>query len=105
MPGDPSARWRRVEIPATISPLRDRPPSVHPPGLGGSPNGRIHRGRPGASGGNPAAAPAPFGNVLRDSYAALERYRLLTYGQQVVRAVRELENPALAAQIHTTLAH
>ena len=44
-------------------------------------------------------------NVLHDYYATLERYRLLTYGQQVVRAVRELENPALAAQIHTTLRH
>ncbi len=54
---------------------------------------------------DPRAMPAPFGTVLRDYYATLERYRLLTYGQQVVRAVRELENPPLAAQIHTTLRH
>lgn len=54
---------------------------------------------------DPAAMPAPFGTVLRDYYATLERYRLLTYGQQVVRAVRELENPALARQIHATLRH
>src|SRR3954469_19294767 len=54
---------------------------------------------------DPAAMPSPFGAVLRGYYATLERYRLLTYGQQVVRAVRELENPALAAQVHATLRH
>ena len=54
---------------------------------------------------DPAAMPAPFGNVLRDYYATLERYRPAHVGQQVVRAVRELENPALAAQIHTALRH
>jgi DNA helicase II / ATP-dependent DNA helicase PcrA len=54
---------------------------------------------------DPGAMPAPFGTVLRAYYATLERYRLLTYGQQVVRAVRELENSPLAAQIHTTLRH
>jgi DNA helicase II / ATP-dependent DNA helicase PcrA len=54
---------------------------------------------------DPGAMPAPFGTILRDYYATLERYRLLTFGQQVVRTVRELENPALATQIHTTLRH
>jgi DNA helicase-2/ATP-dependent DNA helicase PcrA len=32
---------------------------------------------------------------------ALERYRLLTFGQQVARAVRELERPEVAASVHT----
>lgn len=54
---------------------------------------------------DPATIPDPFGTVLRDYYATLERYRLLTYGQQVVRAVRELERPDLAASIHGTLRH
>ncbi len=54
---------------------------------------------------DPAAMPPPFGAVLRDYYKTLERYRLLTYGQQVVRAVRELEDSSLAAQIHATLRH
>lgn len=54
---------------------------------------------------DPAAMPAPFGAVLRGYYATLERYRLLTYGQQVVRAVRELENAALATQVHAALRH
>ena len=44
--------------------------------------------------------PDPFGSVLRAYYETLDRYRLLTYGQQVVRAVRELERPELAAEIH-----
>ena len=38
-------------------------------------------------------------------YATLERYRLLTYGQQIVRAVNELEQPELAAQVHVELRH
>ena len=54
---------------------------------------------------DPAAMPDPFGTILRDYYATLERYRLLTYGQQVVRAVRELERPELAAEIHRSLRH
>ncbi len=35
---------------------------------------------------DPAAMPDPFGSVLRAYYETLDRYRLLTYGQQVVRA-------------------
>ena len=42
---------------------------------------------------DPATMPDPFGSVLRAYYETLDRYRLLTYGQQVVRAVRELERP------------
>ena len=45
----------------------------------------------------------PFGEILRAYYATLDRYRLLTYGQQVARAVRELERPELAATVHEQL--
>lgn len=54
---------------------------------------------------DPTSLPDPFGTVLRACYDTLDRYRLLTYGQQVVRAVRELELPALAAEIHSRLRH
>ena len=54
---------------------------------------------------DPAAMPDPFGSVLRAYYETLDRYRLLTYGQQVVRAVRELERPELAAEIHARVRH
>jgi len=54
---------------------------------------------------DPDAIPDPFGSVLRSYYATLDRYRLLTYGQQVVRAVRALERPELAAEIHARLRH
>ncbi|MFG2049624.1 ATP-dependent helicase [Micromonospora sp. NPDC048935] len=49
--------------------------------------------------------PDPVKSVLHNYYETLDRYRLLTYGQQVVRAVRELERPAFAADIHATLRH
>jgi DNA helicase-2/ATP-dependent DNA helicase PcrA len=52
---------------------------------------------------DPDSIPDPFGTVLRDYYATLDRYRLLTYGQQIVRAVRELERPELAALVHEDL--
>jgi len=52
-----------------------------------------------------ATMPDPFGSVLNSYYATLERYRLLTYGQQVARAVRELERPGLAARVHAKLRH
>ena len=54
---------------------------------------------------DPAAMPDPFGSVLRSYYGTLERYRLLTYGQQIARAVSELEQPGLAAEVHGTLRH
>jgi DNA helicase-2/ATP-dependent DNA helicase PcrA len=54
---------------------------------------------------DPATLPDPFGSVLRSYYESLDRYRLLTFGQQVVRAVRELERPDLAADVHTHLRH
>ena len=54
---------------------------------------------------DPATVPDPFGTILRAYYETLDRYRLLTYGQQVVRAVRELERPELAAEVHSRLRH
>ena len=54
---------------------------------------------------DPATIPEPFGSVLRSYYDTLDRYRLLTYGQQVVRAVREMERPELAGIIHGELRH
>ena len=54
---------------------------------------------------DPATMPDPFGSVLRAYYETLDRYRLLTFGQQVVRAVAELERPELAAEIHGQLRH
>lgn len=54
---------------------------------------------------DPDAMPDPFGTVLHDYLATLDRYRLLTYGQQIANAVRELERPEVAAVIHATLRH
>ena len=54
---------------------------------------------------DPVTMPDPFGSVLRSYYATLERYRLLTYGQQIARAVSELGRPELAAEVHGTLRH
>jgi len=54
---------------------------------------------------DPANLPDPFGKVLRDYYETLDRYRLLTYGQQIVRAVAELERGDLAETVHANLRH
>lgn len=54
---------------------------------------------------DPESLPDPFGAVLRNYYGTLDRYRLLTYGQQIVRALRELERAELAAEVHGRLRH
>ncbi|MGD0876277.1 MAG: ATP-dependent DNA helicase [Acidimicrobiales bacterium] len=54
---------------------------------------------------DPEAMPDPFRTVLTDYLATLERYRLLTYGQQIVRAVHELERGEVAAEVHEELRH
>jgi DNA helicase-2/ATP-dependent DNA helicase PcrA len=54
---------------------------------------------------DPVTMPDPFGSVLCAYYETLDHYRLLTYGQQVVRTVRELERPQLIAEIHAKLRH
>src|SRR5262249_34774751 len=54
---------------------------------------------------DPSSLPDPLGSVLHGYYETRDRYRLLTYGQQVVRAVRELERPKLATEVHSRLRH
>jgi DNA helicase-2/ATP-dependent DNA helicase PcrA len=54
---------------------------------------------------DPADLDGDFGNVLSRYFETLERYRLLTFGQQVVRAVHELARPEVAAKVHATLRH
>jgi DNA helicase-2/ATP-dependent DNA helicase PcrA len=54
---------------------------------------------------DPAAMPRPFRTVLTDYLATLERYRLLTFGQQVVRAVRELERPEVRERALADVRH
>ena len=54
---------------------------------------------------DPNDMPEPFREVLVNYLDTLERYRLLTYGQQIVRAVAELERPELRQAIHADLRH
>jgi DNA helicase-2/ATP-dependent DNA helicase PcrA len=49
--------------------------------------------------------PEPFRTVLKDYYESLERYRLLTYGQQIARAVEELSRPEVADVVHAEVRH
>jgi DNA helicase-2/ATP-dependent DNA helicase PcrA len=53
----------------------------------------------------PEKLPAEFGHIYQKYLGHLERYRLLTYGQQVVRAVAALETPEVAAAVHEELGH
>jgi len=52
-----------------------------------------------------ASLPEPLASIMAAYYATLDRYRLLTYGQQVVAAVRELSRPELAGEVHERLRH
>ena len=54
---------------------------------------------------DPAEMEGDFGDILRAYYETLERYRLLTFGQQVVRAVEALDSQAVRDRIHGTLRH
>ena len=54
---------------------------------------------------DPAGLPNPFGAVFINYLDTLERYRLLTYGQQISRAVAELERPEVAERVHANLRH
>lgn len=54
---------------------------------------------------DPQAMPEPFRSVLLAYFEALERYRLLTFGQLLVRAVKELEAPMVRAKVHLDLRH
>ena len=54
---------------------------------------------------DPESMPEPFRSVLLAYFDSLERYRLLTYGQQVARAVSELSNTATRDSVTGTLRH
>lgn len=47
----------------------------------------------------------PFRDVLEKYYATLDRYRLMTFGQQVARAVRALEDPEIHQRVTQGLHH
>jgi DNA helicase II / ATP-dependent DNA helicase PcrA len=49
--------------------------------------------------------PDPFGSVYRQYLAMLDNYRLLTYGQQVRRAVEALTDPTIGAAVGAELKH
>ena len=53
----------------------------------------------------PESMPDPFRQVLLAYLATLDRYRLLTFGQQTVRAVQALEDPVVLERIRATLRH
>lgn len=54
---------------------------------------------------DPTTMPEPFRSVLVEYYATLDRYRLLTYGQQIARAVAELERDDVRAAVQEELRH
>lgn len=54
---------------------------------------------------DPSAVPEPFAGILENYFVALDRYRLLSFGQQIVRAVRELERPEVRDSVHGELRH
>ncbi|MCZ2821049.1 ATP-dependent DNA helicase [Modestobacter sp. VKM Ac-2977] len=53
----------------------------------------------------PSQLDAPFRSVLERYYASLEKYRLLTYGQQIARAVTELDRPEVLQTVLANLRH
>lgn len=46
-----------------------------------------------------------FKDAVRDYYATLDRYRVLTFGQQIVQAVRALEQTAIHVAVTTVVEH
>ena len=54
---------------------------------------------------DPKLMPEPFKSVLEAYLVSLDKYRLLTFGQQIVRSVAALDDPAVAADIHKSLKH
>ncbi|MCW2903268.1 MAG: ATP-dependent helicase [Streptosporangiaceae bacterium] len=53
----------------------------------------------------PSQLDDPFRGVLERYYASLEKYRLLTYGQQIARAVAELGRPEVRDSVLADLRH
>jgi DNA helicase-2/ATP-dependent DNA helicase PcrA len=54
---------------------------------------------------DPALMPEPFQGVLNKYFIALDKYRLLTFGQQIVRSVAALDDPSVLSQVHQSLKH
>jgi DNA helicase II / ATP-dependent DNA helicase PcrA len=54
---------------------------------------------------DPSTMPEPFKSVLESYLESLDKYRLLTFGQQIVRSVSALDDPAVAGEIHKSLKH
>jgi len=54
---------------------------------------------------DPTKVDEPFRTIAGNYFDTLERYRLLTFGQQVVRAVAALERPEVREQVHVELRH
>lgn len=53
----------------------------------------------------PMDMPEPYRSALVAYLDTLERYRLLTYGQQIVRTVHELADPDLRSRVNAELRH
>ncbi|MDP5184394.1 ATP-dependent helicase [Blastococcus sp. BMG 814] len=53
----------------------------------------------------PSQLSDPFRSVLERYYASLEKYRLLTYGQQIARAVAELDRAEVRNTVLADLRH
>lgn len=49
--------------------------------------------------------PEPLKSKLVDYYETLDRYRMMTFGMQIARTVKELEKPELRAKLHENLKH
>jgi DNA helicase-2/ATP-dependent DNA helicase PcrA len=54
---------------------------------------------------DPGLMSEPFKSVLESYFASLDKYRLLTFGQQIVRTVAALDEPEVVAEIHKSLKH
>ena len=54
---------------------------------------------------DPSEMPEPFKSVLEGYLDSLDKYRLLTFGQQIVRSVSALDDPNVAGEIHKSLKH
>ena len=52
---------------------------------------------------DPKDMPEPFKSVLEGYFESLDKYRLLTFGQQIVRSVSALDDPKVSAEIHKSL--
>lgn len=49
--------------------------------------------------------PSPLKSKLAEYYETLDRYRMMTFGMQIARTVRELEKPEMRAKLHEGLKH